>query len=653
MSVANIGLGEFSTMVRLGRPARVEAHWRINTPSASFQTLDVTLLPSTGQVARDFPEVTLSAVPREEKSLFFLFECIQTAVYLPRALKFVIPTTGGFIARGHLFERRLLDCPFAEEVVGFLALDQRAEWPKFSSPLSDSFLSIVSSAAAGILLPPSESPIFGLLEAELNSRLSFDWLIPEPVPRRNVVLVEGYSYLQTGVGFIQAVQDFNVAVIVLGTGVPNGPKHWLQNPANAQGFCEAFIPIDMTIDDGLPLRIADAARKYTGFNKLDGILTAHDRYLVSTAKAAGILGLPASPVRAHEMATDKYAMRRFEVESQGGDFQFLHFSGLQDIARQLAAAEKPVVVRYPAIVKPVSGYLSEGVAKVNNDAELFESVGRINTARHGSSVIVETYVDGPEFDANIVLCEGEMLFFELVDDFPSAGDVSGAGASATFYETSEFTPSNVDPAEREIVRTSLHKTLLSLGFTWGLFHVEGRVKDSAKEYRTDESGIVDLHPRLVPRQNKPSCFLVEINARIPGLGCAFSTLHSYGVDFYAVHLLSCLRDSERLRMVANPFQFAGRPDGSQYWCEVVFIQPDRGGRYNTEDACGELLQRHPALAANVSRHLCCYAKGDIIPDPASGICLLLAYFLAYSRKSRQHVREVAESIRAEFRYEVL
>jgi biotin carboxylase len=345
-------------------------------------------------------------------------------------------------------------------------------------------------------------------------------------------------------------------------------------------------------------------------------------------------------------------MRKFEVDSQGSgtsDFQFLRFTDLDDIQAKLSSTEDPLAIHYPAIVKPVSGYLSEGVARVRTDAELLASVARIDAARHGKAVIVETYIDGPEFDANIILCEGGIVFFELVDDFPSAGDKDAGG---TFFETSEFTPSALPDSEREMVKKSVHNTLLNLGFKWGLFHVEGRVKDSSMEFRA-ESDVVDLRPRTVPRKSAPACFLVEINARIPGLGCAMATMHTYGVDFYAVHLLTCLRDAERLRLVATPFSFSGRIDGSQYWCEVVFIQPARGGRLLSPDPCGELLNRHPELKANVARSLCCYKEGDMIPDPATGVCLLLAYFLAYSRENREHVREVAERIRGEFRYDVV
>ncbi|KAF7335164.1 Carnosine synthase 1 protein [Mycena sanguinolenta] len=579
--------------------ALVEAIWRMNAPAASFQTVDIILQPSNvNAVIANNPRVKSNEAHR------FLMGCIQSDT--PCAVKLVLSTVNGFIGRLNFFERRFLECDVIERAEGLAALDQKLGLPGDDLQPSELFPQILSLAAAGILLRPStvdDNSHFERLESELTSRLALTWVFPALTPHRNIVLIEGYSYLQTGAGFIQAVRDLNVSVIVLGTGEPHGPKHWLQNPENAPGFCDAFIPIDMNINDGLPGRIVDAVRSYKGFDTIDGILTAHDRYLVSTAKAAVILGLPASPIRAHEIATDKYAMREFEVDSQGIDFQFLRFSDLGELEESITAMRNPITVNYPAIVKPVSGYLSEGVARVSNDAELFASVGRIDTKRHGRAVIVETYIDGPEFDANIVLCEGEILFFELVDDFPSAGDKAGAGAEGTFFETSEFTPSNLPNTEREIVRSSLHRTLLDLGFTWGLFHVEGRVKDSTMEFRADESGIVDLRARFEPRTTRnspPSCFLVEINARIPGLGCAMSTMHTYGVDFYAAHLLSCLRDAERLRLVTTPFDFPQRPDGSQYFCEVVFIQPERGGRFNTQDPCGELLQRHPELQGFVS-----------------------------------------------------
>ncbi|KAJ7253169.1 ATP-grasp domain-containing protein [Mycena rebaudengoi] len=597
-SLQNASGMQFTTQISLAGQAPLEAVWWINPASRTFQTL------------------ALSDLSADQKSRQFLNKCIRLAVSQPKTIKLVVPTTEGFLGRNNFFERRLLDCPFVEEVVGLLNPSEKAGPTKLVAPLPDSLLSIVASAAAGILLQPTSSTFdvekLAVIEDDLNARLSFDWLLPSAPARKNVVLVEGYPHLQMGIGFIQAVKDLNVALVVIG---PKGPKHWLEDPVNAEGFCQALIPVDLTFDGGLP---------------------SEDRRS-PTAQAAEMLGLPAAPVRAHEISTDKYAMRQFQADNKASDFQLFQFAGVPDIARRLTTEADPVVLRYPAIVKPISGFASEGVAKVNSDTELLESVGKINTARHGDVVIVETYIDGPEFDANFVLCDGEILFFELTDDFPSPGDIDGAGADAPFFETSEFTPSALPAAERDIVRNSLHKTLLALGFTWGLYHIEGRLKDSAMEYRSDDSGLVDLRPRLQSRQfGQPSCFLLEINVRVPGVGCSFSTIHSYGVDFYAVPLLACIRDTERLRLIATPFHYPGRSDGSQYWCQVVFIQADRGGRYESEDACGELVRRCPELAGNIARGFSLYAKGAVVPDPATGLCVVLAYFLVYSRQSRKH-----------------
>ncbi|KAK7055610.1 carnosine synthase 1 protein, partial [Favolaschia claudopus] len=559
----------------------VEALWRVNDPFAHFQTVDVTLRTNSTNAEHSQP---ISAAPEDSTQRFFA-RYIALGVASPRFIKLILSRTPGFLPRKNFFERRLVDFPFAEEIVGFSVLEREIK-PCVSK---DDFCAILGAAAAGIVLPADQS---AAAEGELLARLNLRWLLSSPAPRYHVVLVEGYPHLQMGIGFIQAVKDLNVRLIVLG---PQGQKHWLEDPENAAGFCEALIHVDLTFDARLPERIAAAVRGYKGWDKADGIFTAHDRYLVATAQAARILELPAAPARAHEISTDKYAMRQFQADDQANDFQLFRFAGVDDARQHVDNAVEPFVVHYPAIVKPISGFASEGVAKVNNNAELFNSIARVNSARHGNVVIVETYIPGPEFDANFVLMDGKILFFELTDDFPSEGDLAGAGSDAAFFETGELTPSNLSPAEREIVRSSLHKTLLDLGFTWGLYHIEGRLKDSAKEYRADETGLVDLQDRISPASGKPSCFLLEINARVPGVGCSFSTIHTYGVDFYAVPVLACVRDTARLSIIATPFSFPSREDGSQYWCQVVFIQPTHGGTYVSEDACGALINRRPDL----------------------------------------------------------
>lgn len=181
--------------------APVEALWKLNAPFDHFQTVDVTLRMAASDVHYQ-QHAALSGTTPEDKAHRFLANCMQRGVKSPRHIKFIIPTVDGFLGRRNFFERRLLDCPLAEEIVGFLDLERKAGPTKLLSPVSDGFISVLSSAAAGILLHSSTSApeidALASLEKELEARLAYRWLLPSPSPQRNVVLVEGYPHLQMG-----------------------------------------------------------------------------------------------------------------------------------------------------------------------------------------------------------------------------------------------------------------------------------------------------------------------------------------------------------------------------------------------------------------------------------------------------------------------
>jgi hypothetical protein len=185
----------------------VEAVWRINHVHSSFQTVDVTVRPF---VADGNPHIAPSGAGFTDKPHRFLLDCVRLAVHQPRSFKLIFTTTDGFVGRGNLFERRLLECPVAERVEGFLALDQMTAALKLPASQSESFHTVVSSAAAGVLLASGEDVAsFAVLEAELSARLSLNWIFPTPAPHRNVVLIEGYTYLQTGVLISSTPQHIN------------------------------------------------------------------------------------------------------------------------------------------------------------------------------------------------------------------------------------------------------------------------------------------------------------------------------------------------------------------------------------------------------------------------------------------------------------
>jgi hypothetical protein len=76
-----------------------------------------------------------------------------------------------------------------------------------------------------------------------------------------------------------------------------------------------------------------------------------------------------------------------------------------------------------------------GVAKVATKEELVAAMKKVAKyaaySRDGPNVeepqwqinvLIEEYCDGPEVDCNFVLWDGQILFFQVIDNFPCAGD---------------------------------------------------------------------------------------------------------------------------------------------------------------------------------------------------------------------------------------
>lgn len=190
---------------------------------------------------------------------------------------------------------------------------------------------------------------------------------------------------------------------------------WFPDDHEQAHLREHFLAIDITPDAGLAQRLVDAVRAASSSSlPLDGIYTTRHHWLVSAAEAAKALGLPTSPTVAYRIACDKYLTRSLESQHGGG---FVLVTGVEDLATQRQALAS---LAYPLVVKPVSGVGSGCVFKVHDHdpGALVLAVAKAAALRGSSNVLIEPYVDGPKFDANFVLCDGQVLFSEVSDDFP-------------------------------------------------------------------------------------------------------------------------------------------------------------------------------------------------------------------------------------------
>ena len=568
--------------------------------------------------------------------LDFMLRCLDTATkghrLTPSAIKLVVVVSrNAFAASANLLQSRLTDHPYIRDTADFVMPGQRLP-QSFSWTHTLDLLEVLEHSIGGALVTSSDghSITYALdeVEYELANRFPMEWVLDNPPVKTRVALVEGRPSWTVGEWVFKAAKDLGIGLIVL-----DREGHWLQESQHSH-LREDFLAIDRTIDNGLPTRIIEALRSLG--KPVDGITTFSDHYLVTVAKVAELLGLPTSPPAAFEKSRDKYQSRVLAADKS----QILRADTVPELRK--AIDNQPNALQYPLVVKPTGGYGSEGVAKVNNSDDLLRAATRIDTSRHGNGILVEPYIDGPEIDANFVLFDEQILFFEMSDDFPSNADSQDAIVSDHFLELSVALPTKLNAEEVAMTRDFLHQYLIKMGFRSGVFHVEARIRNSRMKYQSID-GTLDLHDGI--KMGKPSVFLLEVNARCPNMVCTYATAKTYGVNYYTMHLLLATKDSVRLKALSQPYS-----KGPQYNCEIAMVPVTRGGCFASEDPCQELKERCPELMANVSKSGCLFKRGDIVPDPSSGVLTWIAFFLVFSRISRKDVLEKAEHIRSQFRY---
>lgn len=248
---------------------------------------------------------------------------------------------------------------------------------------------------------------------------------------------------------------------------------------------------------------------------------------------------------------------------------------------------------------------------------LVEAVARACSLRDSSvfastGCVVEPYISGPEFDANLVLLNGDILFFEIADDYTSRGDSKSTelASNSDFLETQIMAQTGLPAHEQAMIRDHIHASITRQAFRSGAYHCQGRVRDSTIEFRLNSStGHFDLVPKATKGVGKPSVYLMENNTRPPGYMVSRLTTITYGVDYYALQMLFALgaEEEDRFRGLAVPFR-----DGAQYCSMVQYIPPKYSGVLLTGDPGKEMAVRCPDLVSrdNVALTWSPKRKGD-------------------------------------------
>ena len=624
--------------------AKVFCRWRFSEPAADvddlqyFHSLDlvVNIVPTLSkdtQGGEDGDGECCIPVAKSTVLETFVHKCCAirpSSKEFEVAAKVVIVPHEGFLCRTDILELRMRDSDFVDSVIQFSSLD--GHFPSIGNQDQKSLLQLLSSSPGALVA--KQSPIrhheaLALLESELKTRLSFEWVLPTQPATRTIAMIGGRpkydmnKQLSFGdQGVFAAARALGISLIVL-----DRPGLWLDGEAHSY-LGHSFIAIeDMTDEAKLTSRIIEALKG----TKIDGIVTFLDDYIITTAKAAEILRLPAEPVLAFQQALHKHEARKLLTPST----QALRIDSAEQLDT-LSMAETLKDLEYPLVVKPCRGGGSRGVKKVNSYSEMRQAIQKLEeTGLSKYGFLLEPYIDGPEVDANFILWDGEILFFEISDDFPSQADAADARPSDNFSETIIFLPSRLDAEEVQLIRSTLHQSLLKLGFRSGVFHLEARIQNSSMQYR-ESNGILDLGRKQFGTRGQAYVFLIEVNARPPGLQAVAGIDYTYGVDYGALQLLRALGDRERFAALSKPFTFH-----AQYECAILFIPVHRENIRVPQDFCAQVIQRLPEIAPHVSRAECTAFKRVVSPVGGTGF---IGYFLIRSRTSRSHVLEMSRRV---------
>lgn len=179
------------------------------------------------------------------------------------------------------------------------------------------------------------------------------------------------------------------------------------NPAAAaRGLADSFECVDLKDRDGL-LSLARRCRDCGG---LDGIFTAGTDFSASVAWVAERLGLPGISFDTAMKATDKCLMRSAFAAAGVPSPRSVCWPGRGDPLAALAPE-----MSFPLVVKPVDNMGARGVRRVEDTAALGEACRAALPLSRSSRVIIEEYMEGPEFSLDAIVHEGKAVVCGVAD----------------------------------------------------------------------------------------------------------------------------------------------------------------------------------------------------------------------------------------------
>ena len=191
----------------------------------------------------------------------------------------------------------------------------------------------------------------------------------------------------------------------------------------------------------------------------DGIMTlATDMPMRAIAAASEACGLPGISYDTAIKATDKAEMIK-AFDEHGVEHPWFFVAVNKEDFEQIKDK-----VSYPCIIKPTDNAGSRGVVLVHDLPELEQAYQYASGESRGGAVIIEEYMQGPEFSVEVMVADGEPHVLQITDKLTTG--------APHFVEMGHSQPSRQDPETQEKIRDLACRAVKAVGIDLGPAHVE-------------------------------------------------------------------------------------------------------------------------------------------------------------------------------------
>jgi carnosine synthase len=296
--------------------------------------------------------------------------------------------------------------------------------------------------------------------------------------------------------------------------------HWSERLVD-EGVAARWLAATVTGDADVDARaVLDVLRGAD--EQPDGILTFWEDSVTVAARVAVALGLPGNPIEAVDAARSKLRTRELSARLGLPTPRAVRVRSLDEL--YAAAAD----IGFPAVVKPEFGALAVGCVRIDSFGMLpavYRLVREVVDPeadvifRAGNDLLLEEYLDGVEFDIDLVLEDGTCVFSSVSQNWPTA--------EPSFQETGlHCPPDHRRRAVRALVAFAA-EAAREFGFRTGVLHIEAKSTSAG--------------PRII-----------EINARMGGGPVHLIVEAVWGVDLIEAQVRSSLGLPQSLRPSRRP-----------------------------------------------------------------------------------------------------